>query len=67
MMINATALTGAISRSPKTKVTRPPKAIQQQQHQQLNQSNTQNLQATITPQGLPSHKLVQSTQHQYIK
>ena len=68
-MINATgstALTDAISRSPKTKVTRPPKAIQQQQHQQLNQSNTQNLQAIITPQGLPSRKLVQSTQHQYI-
>ena len=68
-MINATgstALTDVISRSPKTKVARPPKAIQQQQHQQLNQSNTQNLQAIITPQGLPSRKLVQSTQHQYI-
>ena len=68
-MINATgstALTDAISRSPKTKVTRPPKVIQQPQHQQLNPSNTQNLQAIITPQGLPNRKLAQATQQQYI-
>ena len=63
----STTLNDAISRSPKTKVTRPPKVIQlQQQQQQLNQSNTQNLQAIITPQGLPSRKLVQTTQHQYV-
>ena len=63
----STTLTDAVSRSPKTKVTGPPKAIQlQQQQQQLNQSNTQNLQAIITPQGIPNRKLVQTTQHQYV-
>ena len=59
-MINATG------NSPKTKVARASKAGQQQQlHQQIRQTNVQNLQAIITPQGLPNRKL-QTAQNHYL-